>query len=718
MPSTSTPKSALQYVGLGLFALSLLIFTFMLGLDNYSFSEEQILKPFAAGDQDTLYWQQDAAAFHQAHLKIAGEETGLFEETFSTSFSAKSKVEETYEIAQARVKKHYEENGLPAALNDDGSVKKNDQGETETVQMWQVELPDWKLESQYGPWFKEGSSGPVSNNPLLFLFLTFGLAIIGGLLYILPKFGDQPGIKHNHIYHNPLTRGLDLGWRALFLAATTIGILVYGIWVMGGSWVWPSVTAIIGLLIIGLVLFAQRSFGRDVRDAGPEDYSGWLGILAGVYFIAFYVLLYWAPHHIIGWIKMVSPVSEGIYQTFSGKDEGGEASQWFLYGLMYTVIVVVMGVRMLTKYQHNKYQRVRTVSVMFFQFAFAFIIPEILVALNQPWYDFKNIWPLDYDFFYNYSVAEMIDTPGALGTFMLFWGIMLVIVGVPLMVHLVGKRWYCSWVCGCGGLAETMGDPWRQLSDKSLRAWKFERWIIHAVLLFAILMTVSVIYAWLPKGEYWLTQSTFLMVVTALLAGAMGLAWVAYQKNTLQISKIGITIGTAFGLLLIAANVYYIAAGSDYYLLSNVDATKKWYGFLIGAGFAGVVGTGFYPLMGNRVWCRFGCPLAAYLGLVQKFQSRFRITSNGSQCISCGNCSTYCEMGIDVRAYAQKGQDIVRSSCVGCGVCAAVCPRGVLRLENSSEDIYDRAELERAIHIDGDTERALHFDEENGITIL
>ena len=129
-------------------------------------------------------------------------------------------------------------------------------------------------------------------------------------------------------------------------------------------------------------------------------------------------------------------------------------------------------------------------------------------------------------------------------------------------------------------------------------------------------------------------------------------------------------------------------------MLGNLTGkVQSWYGFLIGSIFAGVVGTGFYPLMGNRVWCRFGCPLAAILGFVQRFKSRFRITTNGGQCISCGNCSTYCEMGIDVRWYAQRGQNVIRSSCVGCGICAAVCPRGVLRLENGPETVRFRALL-------------------------
>ena len=122
-------------------------------------------------------------------------------------------------------------------------------------------------------------------------------------------------------------------------------------------------------------------------------------------------------------------------------------------------------------------------------------------------------------------------------------------------------------------------------------------------------------------------------------------------------------------------------------ILFGIDSyqLRKWYGFLIGALFSGVIGVGFYPLLGNRVWCRYGCPMAAILGLQQKLFTRFRISSNGGQCIACGNCTTACEMGIDVRAYAMKSESIQRASCVGCGLCASVCPRGVLKLENIAD---------------------------------
>ncbi|WP_266367724.1 4Fe-4S binding protein [Tellurirhabdus rosea] len=378
-------------------------------------------------------------------------------------------------------------------------------------------------------------------------------------------------------------------------------------------WFWLS----IGLAIAGALLYIlpEKRTLPGIKNNGlyrhPATNRGWIGISLGAFLIGFYIVLYFYPEYITNWVLLVDPISRAI--------GSGPATHWFLYGFLYTVAVLVMGVRMLLRYRGNRYQQIRTGSVMAFQLFFAFLIPELLVTLNYPYQDLKNIWPLDYSFFFDYRIEEKIQA-GTVGVFMFVWGLALAFVAVPVLTYFLGKRWYCSWVCGCGGLAETLGDPYRHLSDKSLKAWQAERWMVHGVLVFAVVMTLLVLYSYLSG------QSTVL------------------------------------GFL-------------DSY------SVRQSYGFFIGSIFAGVVGTGFYPVLGNRVWCRFGCPLAAYLGLVQRFKSRFRITTNGGQCISCGNCSAYCEMGIDVRWYAQRGQDVVRSSCVGCGICSAVCPRGVLNLE-------------------------------------
>lgn len=340
----------------------------------------------------------------------------------------------------------------------------------------------------------------------------------------------------------------------------------------------------------------------------------WAAYILTAWLLTFYILLYWFPAYIINWVILVDPVSKFL--------SGNEAGPWFLYGFLYSLVMSIMGIKMFLKYKKNAYQIIRTISVLFFQLAFAFLIPEILVRLKKPYMDFKNIWPLDYDFFFEWNIHSLIEN-GKLGIFMLVWGILLAVIAVPLFTYFFGKRWYCSWVCGCGGLAETLGDPFRHLSSKSILAWKIERWLIYSVFLFSVVMTFLTLYTFFSK------QSELLGI------------------NTYDIQKV--------------------------------------YGFLIGSVFAGVIGTGLYPVFGNRVWCRFGCPLAAYMGIIQRFKSRFRITTNGSQCISCGNCSTYCEMGIDVRWYAQRGEPIVRASCVGCGICAHVCPRGVLKLENSDD---------------------------------
>ena len=400
----------------------------------------------------------------------------------------------------------------------------------------------------------------------------------------------------------------------------TFGFLFLLIALTGFSKYHPILLLILsyGFILSGSILYFTFQFKESpenlknsktfLHTLSSRKNPAWI---LGILLTGFYIILYWFPELIQNWIRMLDPLSHVLRNK--------PADRWFLYGSFYTSAILIMGVRMLFKYQHNKYHVIRTFSVMFFQLGFAFLIPAFLQKLNQPEYYFTYFWPLKYNYLFPSHISTLTSNFSALGYFMVFWGAAMTFIATPILTYFFGKRWYCSWVCGCGGLAETAGDPFRHLSNKSLKAWKFERWSIHSVLVFVVL-------------------TTLLLWINSVVHGSL--------------------LGSISGSF---ASVY---------------------GFLIGAIFSGVIGVGFYPILGNRVWCRFGCPMAAILGMQQKFFSRFRITTNGGQCISCGNCSTYCEMGIDVKWYAQRGQNIIRSSCVGCGICAEVCPRGVLKIEN------------------------------------
>lgn len=329
-----------------------------------------------------------------------------------------------------------------------------------------------------------------------------------------------------------------------------------------------------------------------VHDVKNRGVTAWL--LSAV-FTAFYLILYFT--------EWLTPVAQSI----------GLDSKWTLYGLLYTIAIAAGGIHVIRKYRHNRYQVVRTCVVIFVQATLAFSIPLLLKFFRQPEFYFSYLWPLKMEYLtpsYIFSLPLPFIVYSFLGSVLL----------VPILGVFFGKRWYCSWICGCGGLANTFGDPWRHLSDKSTTAWKFEKVAVHTVLGVSLLLTAVLFISW------------------------------GVGKNYPQ-------------------------------LAAFAGEFQAFYGLIVSSLLAGVVGVGAYPIGGTRVWCRFFCPMAAILGLVQKV-GRFRITVKRNMCISCGLCSKYCEMGIDVRAYAQANESFTRASCVGCGLCAEVCPRGVLRLEN------------------------------------
>ncbi|MDX1579709.1 MAG: 4Fe-4S binding protein [Gemmatimonadota bacterium] len=353
-----------------------------------------------------------------------------------------------------------------------------------------------------------------------------------------------------------------------------------------------------------------------------------LAWILAVALILFYTLLYFHD-----------PIVERL--PFLDLEAAAEAvglrNRWLLYGLLYTVAMAGGAVYYLRRHGNAPYNRLRIGVNVGVQLLFAFLLPLVMPyfltddpeSYSTYEFYFSYLWPLDW-----YKLH-----PGTLEAIPVIFAVYAIgasLIAAPILAYFFGKRWYCSWVCGCGGLANTFGDPWRHLTPTSTRSWRFEKVAVHTVMFLAI-------------------GSTFLLVLDAL---------------------IGESHPTFRGLV----------AGGEWWSMRSL------YGYVVGAILAGLVGVGFYPLLGPRIWCRNFCPMAATLGLFQKL-GRFRITVKPDMCISCGNCTTYCEMGIDVRSYAQSNQSFTRAACVGCGMCAHVCPRGVLRLENAKDLQRDKGRV-------------------------
>lgn len=301
----------------------------------------------------------------------------------------------------------------------------------------------------------------------------------------------------------------------------------------------------------------------------------------------------------------------------------------FWYTVAYTAVVTVFGIQAMRRWgieRGDRFQTWRYVSLIGFQWTFFFLIPEFLFQwavryqwvgatlaqdpnfANNAWrsYGIVYAWPL---FFYTFF--------GSPDRIWVVWGVLLSFVLLPLLTLFHGKR-YCSWICGCGGLAETLGDRWRHLAPKGHAAVRWER--MNGVVLAA--------------------------------ASAITLAMV----------------------------------GSDVMRFVREPANRalEWYRLLVDVWLVGIIPVTLYPFYGGKIWCRYWCPLAKMMQLFSGWftrwkASRFAIYAN-EKCIACGECTRYCQVGIDVMRFAMRQETIdnVNSSCIGCGICVTACPMGVL----------------------------------------
>jgi NosR/NirI family transcriptional regulator, nitrous oxide reductase regulator len=294
--------------------------------------------------------------------------------------------------------------------------------------------------------------------------------------------------------------------------------------------------------------------------------------------------------------------------------------QGYLYSALYTLVMIVFGYQALIRWRgvarDKRYQTWRYISLLTFQTGFFFIVNVVAVqalslkyawrawGLYQPFPLFFNTFFWWYDGDPQWIMAAFIGA-GLLGT----------MVAIPLAARKHGKR-FCTWVCGCGGLAETLGDRWRHLAPKGKRsrAWEF--------------------------------QGVLILAASAIIG-------------------------------LVVVGMY------------ETDGNNPWwraYDYVVDFWLVAVIPVALYPFFGGKVWCRYWCPLAAYNGLLAKWYGKLKIVSD-DKCISCTQCSKYCQVGVDVMSFAKNQQpfDNRNSACIQCGICIDVCPMGVLSFSTTDQ---------------------------------
>ena len=412
------------------------------------------------------------------------------------------------------------------------------------------------------------------------------------VVFVNGKGGEEKRVKNDHVFEM-IGAELPLGF------FKQVGIR------MERTWTFNRWLALASIFVFVYSLYALKSYGKGAT-AWPFESL----ISPGAYDAALLAIfkLTFAP---FTWL-----FTDQAHQAILA-DRGFQ--QGFLYSGLYTIIMLVFGYQAMIRWRayarDKRYQTYRYISLLSFQVGFFFIVNVIgvqAIGVDNAWraWGLYQPFPLFFNTFFWWG-----DDPEVVTWFFIIMGLLGTFVFIPWMARNHGKR-FCTWICGCGGLAETLGDRWRHNSAKGERS---RNWEFQCMLVLAASFMIGIV------------------IVGMYRTSGSNLWWQSYN---------------------------YLV---DFWLVAVIPIT-------------------LYPFFGGKVWCRYWCPLAAWNQVLARWYGRLKIVSN-DKCITCTECSKYCQVGIDVMAFAKNQQafDNTNSSCIHCGICIDVCPMDVLSFEVSPQ---------------------------------
>ena len=379
----------------------------------------------------------------------------------------------------------------------------------------------------------------------------------------------------------------------------------------------PIITVSLLLFLIGMIGPALFTF--DAADAGKGPYYLNIGFNTADFGFGL-------PDQRVGAEQIYDATTPGDESSLKGRGGRYFANLSGLYYLSYFSLIAIFGIYWAVRYNKKIIWR-RNLTIILCQWTLWWGIPTFLVVLfgRNAWSSALlkslNAWPL------NMGAFQMDVQPGdpewwyIVAVVGVVWAAVLTFIIIPLFTIKFGKI-YCSYICSCGALAETVGNSFRHRGPKGDTPRKLEKF-------------------------------GFVFIVLATIA----------------------TIADLTGI-------------------QKLSPLLGWYNVWVGTFLAGALAIGLYPFLGQRIWCRMWCPLAFWMNFWGRW-SKFKITPEKGKCIDCNICNQYCQMGIDIKSRALRGEPVtlVDTPCVGCAECVARCPMEILHLGDAPGSTPDGNKL-------------------------
>jgi len=190
----------------------------------------------------------------------------------------------------------------------------------------------------------------------------------------------------------------------------------------------------------------------------------------------------------------------------------------------------------------------------------------------------------------------------------------LVIFLTVLLMSLIAKKSFCSWLCPVGTLSEMVHKVGRFVFRRNFRVWLWLDLLLRGIKYLLLLLFVAVI------------------------------------------------------LLGMSADAVVKFLDAPYWAVSDVKMLK-FFTNMSGTTMVVLASLTFLSLFYKMFWCRYLCPYGALLGLASMI-SPFKIRRNASGCTGCRRCTAACPSSLEVHACTA----VSSPECTGCLTCVAQCP--------------------------------------------